>query len=102
KEDAMATLSASERSALAPILEAKPEIKSPQQLLAERPFIKTWTVNDLVPIVEQGLKGGRNLNRGHELFGAVACAACHRFNREGGAVGPDLTTVSLRFSVHDV
>jgi putative heme-binding domain-containing protein len=102
KEDAVATLNSSEKSALAPILEAKPDIKSPQQLLAERPFVKAWTVNDLVPIVEQGFKGGRNFDRGHELFGAVACGSCHRFNSEGGAVGPDLTTVALRFSVRDV
>jgi putative heme-binding domain-containing protein len=48
------------------------------------------------------LKGGRNFDRGHDLFGAVACAACHRFNNDGGAVGPDLTTLALRFSVRDV
>jgi putative heme-binding domain-containing protein len=102
KNDAVATLSKEEESALRPILDAKPEIKSPQQLLAERQLVKAWTVNELAPVVERGLKGGRNFDRGHDLFGAVACAACHRFNNDGGAVGPDLTTLALRFSVRDV
>ena len=36
------------------------------------------------------------------MFGAVGCAACHRFDTEGGAVGPDLTGVSGRFSPRDL
>ncbi len=102
KSDAMATLTPAEMTALKPILDAKPDVKSPQQLLAGRPLVKEWTVNELVPIVENGLKGGRNFERGHTLFGAVGCASCHRFNSEGAAVGPDLTTVAARFSVRDV
>ena len=102
KEDAIATLSDDEHNALKAILDAKPQTKSPQQLLAERRFIKAWTVNELLPVVERGLKGGRNFERGRDLFGTVACASCHRFNNEGGAVGPDLSTVALRFSVRDV
>jgi putative heme-binding domain-containing protein len=102
KDDAVATLTAEERTALKPILDAKPQIKSPLQLLAERQFVKAWTVNELMPVVERGLKGGRNFDRGQKLFGAVACASCHRINNDGGAVGPDLTTLAMRFSLHDV
>jgi putative heme-binding domain-containing protein len=32
----------------------------------------------------------------------VACAACHRFANEGGSIGPDLTAVAGRFSLHDL
>ena len=32
----------------------------------------------------------------------MTCAACHRFGVEGGGVGPDLTAVAGRFSVHDL
>jgi putative heme-binding domain-containing protein len=102
KSDAVATLTPAEMTALQPILDAKPDIKSPQQLLAGRQLVKVWTVNELVPIVERGLKSRRDFERGHSLFGAVGCASCHRFDNDGAAVGPDLTTVAARFSVRDV
>jgi len=102
KNDAMVTLSEEEKSALKPILEAKPEQKSPQQLLAGRQTVKEWAVNELVPIVERGMKGGRNFERGRMLFGAVGCASCHRFDNDGASVGPDLTSVAGRFSARDL
>ena len=102
KDQAIATLSEAERTALKPILDAKPARKSPRELLADRKTIKEWTVAELTPIVERGLSGGRDLDRGRRLFGAVACASCHRFGVEGGGVGPDLTAVAGRFSVRDL
>jgi putative heme-binding domain-containing protein len=101
--EAQATLTDDERQLLAPILEAPPQPKSPQELLAARKFVKEWRVDELVPLVESGLAGGgRNFQRGRQLYGAVACAACHRFGQEGGLVGPDLTGVAGRFSVRDL
>jgi putative heme-binding domain-containing protein len=35
------------------------------------------------------------------MFAATACFSCHRFNNEGGATGPDLTTAGGRYSAHD-
>jgi putative heme-binding domain-containing protein len=102
KNDAIITLTEQEKTALKPILEAKPERKSPQELLAGRQIVKEWTVNELVPIVERGLKGGRNFERGRKFFGAVGCASCHRFDYDGASVGPDLTSVAGRFSVRDL
>jgi putative heme-binding domain-containing protein len=102
RSEAVATLSDDEKAALKPILEAAPEPKSPQELLAARKLVKAWTVNELVPLVERGLTGGRDFERGRKLYGAVACAACHRFDQEGGSVGPDLTGVAGRFSVRDL
>ena len=55
-----------------------------------------------MPIVERGQAGRHDLERGRRLYGAVACAACHRFGREGGGVGPDLTAVAGRFGVRDL
>ena len=52
--------------------------------------------------MERGLSGRRDLERGRRLYGAVACAACHRFGQEGGGVGPDLTAVAGRFGVRDL
>jgi putative heme-binding domain-containing protein len=102
KKDAMAALTDNDRKALAPILQAAPQQKSPQEILSSRPFVKEWTTSELVPIVERGLNGGRNFAQGRKLYGEVACAACHHFNQDGGSVGPDLTAVAGRFSVRDL
>jgi len=36
------------------------------------------------------------------MFGATSCFACHQFNQEGGAIGPDLTSVRGKFSPRDL
>jgi putative heme-binding domain-containing protein len=59
-------------------------------------------VDELVPLVEKGLTSKRDFDRGRSLFGAASCFACHRFDNEGGASGPDLTGASGRFSVRDL
>jgi putative heme-binding domain-containing protein len=102
RNDAVQTLTDEERTALRPILEAEPQRSSPRDLLAARPLVKQWTLDELVPIVEEGLKGGRSFERGRQLYSAVACSACHRFVNEGGSVGPDLTGVVGRYSVRDL
>jgi len=102
KANAVELLSEEERAALKPILEARVERKSPRDAMAARPLVKEWKLDELVPIVENGLKGGRNLERGRQLYSLVACAACHRFVNEGGSVGPDLTGVAGRFNVRDL
>ena len=102
KEDAVASLSEDEKSVLKPILEAHAEHKSPREALAARPFVREWKLDELLPKVQAGLNSGRNFDRGRQLYGAVACAACHRFVNEGGSIGPDLTGVAGRFSLHDL
>ena len=44
----------------------------------------------------------RNFDHGREMFGAASCFACHRFDNQGGSVGPDLTSLSGRFSSRDL
>ena len=85
-----------------PILEAHAEHKSPREALAARPLVREWKLDELVPKVQGGLKNGRSFDRGRQLYSTVACAACHRFVNEGGSVGPDLTGVAGRFSLHDL
>jgi putative heme-binding domain-containing protein len=63
--------------------------------------VKKYTVDDLVPVVEKGLTK-RNYDRGRSLFGAASCFACHRFDNEGGAGGPDLTGAAGRFNIRDL
>ncbi|HTL17459.1 MAG TPA: c-type cytochrome, partial [Patescibacteria group bacterium] len=102
KTDAVENLSDNEKAALKPVLEAHAQTKSPREALAARPLVREWKLDELVPKVQAGLKGGRNFDRGRQLYGAVGCAACHRFVNEGGSVGPELTGVAGRFSLHDL
>ena len=102
KTDAVATLSQEAKAVLKPILEAHVEHKSPREALAARPLVREWKLDELVPKVQGGLKDGRNFDRGRQLYSTVACAACHRFVNEGGSIGPDLTGVAGRFSLHDL
>jgi putative heme-binding domain-containing protein len=89
-----------EKRELKSVLEAK--AATPTPIVGKpRPFVKKWKLDELAPIVEKGLTS-RNFDRGRRLFGEAQCFACHRFDNEGGAMGPDLTIASGRFSVHDL
>jgi putative heme-binding domain-containing protein len=106
KTEAVKNLAEADKASLKSVLEAKVEKRSPLEVLtsgrlAGRP-VHEWTVDELAPVVEKGLKGGRSFHQGQELFGAAACAACHRFNNEGGSYGPDLTGAVGRFSAKDL
>lgn len=101
RAEAIATLTADEKSRLKPILEAQPENDAPTFTAKPRKFVKEWTMQQLVPLVQTGLKN-RDFDKGRRLFGAAACFACHRFDNQGGAVGPDLTQLSGRFSARDI
>lgn len=101
RAEAIATLTDEEKARLKPILEAKPETDAPTFTAKPRKFFKEWTMQQLVPLVQTGLKN-RDFDKGRRLFGAAACFACHRFDNQGGAVGPDLTILSGRFSARDI
>ena len=81
---------------------AAPERRSLGEILAAPKFVKEWKLDEVLPIVEKGLQGGRDPERGRRLFSLAGCAACHRFEQDGGAAGPDLTGVAGRFSVRDL
>jgi putative heme-binding domain-containing protein len=101
KKEAVAQLSDQEKASLKPILTASPKIDNPWASAKPRPFVKSWTTDELTALVEKGLVG-RNFDRGRQLFGETKCYACHRFNNEGGNFGPDLTILSGRFAPRDV
>lgn len=102
KRDAIAGLTEEEKAALKPILEATPEIKTQEFDYSGRNFVKEWKIEDIDPLLAVGLEGGRNYENGRNLFGATACFACHRFGSEGGAIGPDLTSVAGKYSPRDL
>ena len=105
RNDAVASMSEDEKTALEPVLAKKPERKMPLEAMAEvfagRTTTKEWKLDELAPVVERGLKK-RNFETGRKMFGAAGCFACHRFGNEGGMTGPDLTGAGGRFSPRDL
>jgi putative heme-binding domain-containing protein len=96
KNDALATLAPEEKEVLKPILEAQPVAVAPP-----RPFVKKWSLEELMSMVDQGLKN-RDFDHGRAMFAAANCFACHRFASEGGSFGPDLSGLAGRFGHRDL
>jgi putative heme-binding domain-containing protein len=100
KNDAVAPLTPAEKQTLQPILDAQPDIKA-VAIAPPRPFVKKWTLDELLPLVEKGLTK-RDFDHGRAMFAAANCFACHRFAGEGGSFGPDLSGLAGRFSQRDL
>ncbi len=62
---------------------------------------KNWTVDRVQSLLDEGLQN-RDYEHGHRSYRAAKCVVCHRFAGEGGALGPDLTNVSGRYSRQDL
>jgi len=96
KKEAVAALSDEDRARLKPILDKKPDGPINPFAGEIREFVKQWSMEEALPAVETQLTG-RSYENGRRLFGAAKCFACHRFDGEGGSVGPDLTGLAGRF-----
>jgi len=101
QKDALANAPASERPVLEKLVgdaslaykPAKPPTpKGPGQL---------WALEATAKLIDSSMKG-RNFENGKRSYAAALCASCHRFDGQGGATGPDLTSSSSRFSTHDL
>lgn len=62
---------------------------------------KAWSVDEVVALTSGGLKG-RDFKNGEAMYRSVMCATCHRFNGDGGSIGPDLTGSGNRYTMHDL
>lgn len=102
KANAVATLSEGEKADMKDVLELKPEPKALPFALKPMQFVQAWTMADLEGLLGAGLEGNRDFENGRNMFGAATCFACHRFGKEGGSVGPDLTSVRGKFSPRDL
>ena len=105
RSDAVASLSAAQKTELKDLLSKKPVIKSPFEIMAAamigRKYVKEWKLEELSQAATTGLKN-RDFDRGRKMFAAGGCFACHRFANEGGMTGPDLTGAGGRYSPHDL
>jgi len=102
KKDSLSQLSPERKKALADIINARPITKNPLTSNREIKFVKNWTMAELKPLLGSGLEGGRSFQNGREMFAAASCYACHRFQQEGGSIGPDLSSAAGKFSPHDL
>jgi putative heme-binding domain-containing protein len=58
---------------------------------------RAWTVEEVEEVAAAGFEGADRAH-GEEMFKAALCAACHSFGGQGGAAGPDLTSLAGRFT----
>jgi len=100
RDEAVATLSAAERTALADLI-AAPAAAEEDLRLPERPLVKAWTIGDFAAQLAQSSPRGE-ATRGETVFRDALCVRCHRVGARGPAVGPDLTHVGGRFSRRDI
>ncbi len=100
RDAAKQQLSAAERNSLRDVL-ASTEIHEAQTAEEPRPFVKEWTLEELISAAEQE-PVGRDFERGREMFAAATCFKCHRLRGAGGISGPDLTGVGGRFNVRNL
>ena len=102
REDALVNCSDAEKVALADLtgqnLQPLPEF----EVQPTHPVDTPWTVASAEAAVNKNGLSGRNFNNGRNAYNAIACILCHSFDGAGGAIGPDLTSVNGKFSVHDL
>jgi len=99
--EATANLSDAERKELAPLLASISQTNVVNYETRPRPFVKAWTMTEVLPTLDK-LDHGRDFKKGRQAYLDCQCIKCHRFNNEGGSVGPDLSSVSSRFAAKDI
>jgi putative heme-binding domain-containing protein len=97
---AVESLSADEKAQLAGFISDAPA-PSAAQPKKEYKFVREWKMADFAADLERAGKA-RNFEAGQAAFAAAQCLQCHRLGNEGGAIGPDITTVASRFSRVDI
>ena len=101
RQEVINGLSRSERRGLRDILAKQPVPVDPLAELKARPLVQKWTMDALNDVVENQLQG-RDFDNGKKMFSVAQCFKCHRFDGEGGIVGPDLTAAGRRFNKRDL
>jgi putative heme-binding domain-containing protein len=101
REDFLSNCSPAEKAALADF--TGEEVAPATAFVATPPKGpgRTWSIEGAIEAIG-GELSGRNYASGRNLFHATACASCHLFDGEGGAIGPDLTSVRNKFSHRDL
>lgn len=96
-----ATLNDQEREQFADLL-TTPAPHAEGSLVPQRPLVKEWTVDELVPSLSNIEVSRERLERGKKIFNDANCVKCHRFAGTGQPIGPDLNGVSGRMGRKDL
>jgi len=96
RNEAVELLSEEQRAALTKVLSTRYQPGTVPENGESRPLVKKWNVEELLPV--DGEMADRDLEHGRQVFAAASCYKCHRFQGEGGIIGPDLTSVGKRFT----
>ncbi|MEZ6107132.1 MAG: c-type cytochrome [Pirellulaceae bacterium] len=97
RKEAIDRLSPPDREALRDVIEALPQPVDALAELRARPVVQDWEVGDLFS-VDESVYENRDIENGRRVFATAQCFKCHRFEGEGGLVGPDLTASGRRFN----
>ena len=62
---------------------------------------KDYSLEETVRLAQTNLTK-RDFTNGQNMYRAVMCGTCHRFNGEGGSIGPDLTGSANRYTLRDL
>jgi putative heme-binding domain-containing protein len=101
KTDALKGMTDEEIQPLKDVIDAPVTTEDASAPIEARPVVKEWTKAKVSALLEKKL-AHRDFDRGKAMFAAANCYKCHRFDGDGGAVGPDLTVLSGRFSAQDI
>jgi len=75
----------------------------PAELPALDPQKSKFTFDQLYAYLEQNPQGRNgSAERGRQIFTKGKCVKCHRFEKEGETIGPDLTSVRRRFQRKEI
>jgi putative heme-binding domain-containing protein len=81
-------------------MSAKLELPAVADLVMPKGPGRGWTVDEVLALTSGGL-AGRNFQQGKNMYAATMCLTCHRFNGDGGSIGPDLTGAGNRYTMRD-
>ena len=101
RADAADRLTVRERQSLAGLLGLSLISGPPADVTPPAGPGRDWTTADAVAAVDGHLEG-RDFDAGANLYHATSCSSCHLFAGQGGAIGPDLSTVGNKFSLADL
>ncbi|HSU53147.1 MAG TPA: c-type cytochrome, partial [Candidatus Dormibacteraeota bacterium] len=100
RKDAIAALSEEERIALNSWIQDYDSLASFKPT-KERHFVQEWKMEDLEASLPDA-SHGRNFANGKVSFHDAQCMLCHRFNNEGGSIGPELSAVASKYSRREI
>jgi putative heme-binding domain-containing protein len=101
RTEAIATLTQQEREQLGDLLAEAETKQAETPPTIARPFVREWKTVDLAESLVDVSKG-RSFEQGQRMFRDALCIRCHRMRTAGDVLGPDLTSVSRRFSRKDI